>query len=174
MRSKPRCERWDFMNNEIKESLVDAFFAAALRQYAVDEANGFPSDDELTEKFPLEAKHKRLKRKYSKREKRRRAQAGPVVYLKRAAVIALSVIAVTFALLMTDVDVRGEVKKAVAEFFDKYVKINFSYSDEPEDDENSDVYSFEIGYIPEGFELAESDELKTSRDYIYFNMSEPR
>ena len=156
------------MNNNYKEDVLDGLITAALRQNAIEEVDNAPSDEELKKMFPLEHRHRRLLRKYTKREKRPRTQPLPVIYLKRVAIIVLSVITISFGLLMTNTEVRAAVKKAVVEFFDKYVKINLSNSDIEEDD-FSNIDLITIGYIPNGFELVDSDESKNTREYMYFD-----
>lgn len=156
------------MNNNYKEDILDGLITAVLRQFAIEEVDNAPSDEELVKTFPPNFKHKRLLRKYVKREKHLRAQPLPLIYLKRAAIIVLSVITISFGLLMTNIEVRAAVKKAVVEFFDKYVRISFTDS-ETNDINAISIDSFMIEYIPNGFLTVDEYESDDMRAYTYSN-----
>lgn len=78
------------------------------------------------------------------------------VYLKRVAIIFLSIVTVTSGLLLTNTKVRAAVKQAVVEFFGQFVKINLSNSDK---DNNGiiDIEKVGVNYIPDGFSLENYD-----------------
>lgn len=87
-------------------------------------------------------------------------------------------------------DVRAAVVNAFITWYDTYIQIDFSKipedtaqidgttdtvpaDKEPEPvTENKDIYDLEIGYIPDGFELSQSDENINYREYIYYNKSD--
>ena len=159
------------MNEALRESIFEAYLTAALREHMRKEAESAPSDEELRKMFPRDKKdEKRLKeyiRLERKQEKRERGQSAPLVFLKRAAIIAMAVVSLSTAVMLTDTDIRAAVEHAVVEFFDKYAKVNFRYSDDAGDE--VDIYKLSIGYIPDGYELIESDEEEPYRDYMYYS-----
>lgn len=144
------------MNDEYKDTILDALIASSIRQQAKEEIEKAPSDDELVKMFPLEKKHKEHLHYYSKLKKSSSSVRRPVVYLKRVAVIFLSIITVSFALLMTNTEVRAAVKRAVVEFFEQFVKINLSNSDSDKN-EIIDIEKVGVNYIPKGFLLENYD-----------------
>jgi hypothetical protein len=78
------------------------------------------------------------------------------VYLKRIAIIFLSIVTVTSGLLLTNTKVRAAVKQAVVEFFGQFVKINLSNSD-LDNNRIIDIEKVGVNYIPDGFSLENYD-----------------
>ena len=100
-------------------------------------------------------------------EKRNKKITRPryLVYLKRVAIVFLSVVTVSFGLLMTNTKVRAAVKNAVVEFFGQFVKINLSNSDN--DKGIADIGKTEVHYIPVGFSLDNYDLTPDSKWLFY-------
>ena len=85
---------------------------------------------------------------------------------------------------MTNTEVRAAIGKVFIEWYEKYVKFDFNGgketvvkiddSEESSDDseksfESNPLYDYEIGYIPEGYELKSSKEREYWRSYTYPN-----
>ena len=105
-----------------------------------------------------------------------------VVYLQRVAILLLVTITVAFGALMTNTEVRAAIGNVIIEWCEKYIKFDFNggkdtivdIDDTKESSDTSDqsfesnpLYDFEIGYIPEGFELESSYEIEYMRSYTY-------
>ena len=107
------------INNALKEELLTAYMIAGFRRFLVYGFENDPSDAELEEMFPDERKHIRLGKKYVRLEKaveKRRSEPNSfTLYLKRAAVIVMTVVSLTTAVMMTDTNVRAAVEHAVVE-----------------------------------------------------------
>ncbi len=87
-----------------------------------------------------------------------------VNYIGKVAAIILCVSLAGFSLLMVDPGIRATVSENITKLVDQFVNIDFSESSKELD---VDVSKAEIGYIPEGFELARdlSDDQKRSLVY---------
>ena len=142
------------------EVLTDDLLKKAFNDYFDRVLEQTPSDEELAKKYPYpESSYEEVFAAY-KSQKRRAA-----VWLKsagRVAIIALIVASLTFGVLMTNTDIRA----AVSSFFirDKgdHLEIDFNNGEEavleneevdPETQNETSVLDYEIGYIPDGFEL---------------------
>ena len=154
------------MNNEYKENPLDELIASSIRQKAEEEIKKSPSDEELSELFPLEKKHKKLLRYYTKKAKNSPSHRAPFVVLKHVAIIFMSIVTVSFALLMTNTEVRAAVKRAVVEFFGQFVKINLSNS-EIDNGGIIDIDNIGVNYIPSGFSLENYDISPQSKWLFY-------
>ena len=151
------------MNSCVNETLFDALFARALAEDAAREAESAPDDAELAAAFPERARHRRLLRRYVRAEKKGKYTPAAVIWLKRAAVIILCAATVAFAAALTDVNVRGAIKKAIFSIFSDHLE---TVMEQPGGD-HVDIYDFEIGYIPDGYVLTESYEDEQRRSYSY-------
>ena len=112
------------------------------------------------------------------------------LWFKRIALVLITTATVLAGILMLHEDVRAAVVNAFITWYDTYIQIDFSKipedtaqidgttdtvpaDKEPEPvTENKDIYDLEIGYIPDGFELSQSDENINYREYIYYNKSD--
>jgi len=112
------------------------------------------------------------------------------LWFKRIALVLITTVTVLAGILMLHEDVRAAVVNAFITWYDTYIQIDFSKipedtaqidgttdtvpaDKEPEPvTENKDIYDLEIGYIPDGFELSQSDENINYREYIYYNKSD--
>lgn len=154
------------MYNSAKNEVLDGIIKSVCFEHLSRELGKLPSDAELAQLYPIPRKSlRRAKRRY--KELQYRAPLA-VVYLKRAAVVILALLSVTFAVLSTNAEVRAAISDAVTEWYDKYIKIQFSKSDEAA---ATDADSLEIGYLPEGYEIGESTEREGFREYIYYTDS---
>ncbi len=151
-------------NDEILNKAFNDYFDRILAEA--------PSDDELAKRYPYPESSLKIARRIYKRQRRK----TPVWlrYLGRAAVVLLIAVSLTFGVLMTDSNVRA----AVSSFFirDKgdHLEIVFNNGEEavleneevdPETQNETSVLDYEIGYIPDGFELT-SEEI-FDEDYLY-------
>ena len=113
------------------------------------------------------------------------------LWFKRIALVLITTVTVLAGILMLHEDVRAAVVNAFITWYDTYIQIDFSKIPEdtaqidgttdtvPADKEPEpvteikDIYDLEIGHIPDGFELSQSQEDVSLRNYIYTNVNEP-
>ncbi len=167
------------MYNKVQEEIFDGMLRAALKEYVIQEGNALPPKEELDKKYP--SSKKELK-KYLRIAKARKYNISlPLLYLRRAAVVFLVLVSVTFGVFVTNGKVRASIRDAVVEWFDKYASVSFSESADKsntsetdaestsEAEEIPDLKDLKIGYIPEGFELSNNLEKENKREYTYLS-----
>lgn len=170
-----------------KEELFDAICREEFLRYIKKESESYPSKEELDAMYTVSKRGRRRLMRAIKAE--RYGKPLLAVYLQRVAIILLVTITVAFGVLMTNTEVRAAIGKVFIEWYEKYVKfdfnggegVNIKIEDTKENSnensgentepafESNPLYDYEIGYIPEGYELESSREIDYMRDYIYFN-----
>ncbi len=154
------------MYSETKDVLLDGLLYAAFKNNW-DEIDDAPSDDELAKMYPVpEGGAKKYVKLYKKSVRKKKRTPWTVV--KRAAVIFLAIVSAVFAILMTNDDVRAAVFESIAKWFDGHIEIDYNEAQTPSDNEKESIYDFEIGYIPEDYELFEKHEWDTIRSFRYW------
>lgn len=121
--------------------------------------------------YPISKKGiKKVKRKIKEKKYHRPLY---IMYLQRAAIIVLATISIISGVFITSEKVRAAVKDTVIEWYDKYIKFDFSQKNLDNADTSNDnpvnIESLKIEYIPEGFELQAKDEVSQHREYNYFD-----
>ena len=167
------------MYNKARDDLFDAILTTAFTEYWNRELEKMPSDEELKKMYPVPKKGLRLAKKLEKRRKYGKSPA--LVYLQRASVIVLVVIAAVFALLTTSPTIRAAIGNSFTAWFNDHVVIDFTEdpvapvsekstdttADSETEADPATVESLKIGYIPDGFELVSSEEREDTRKYMY-------
>lgn len=167
------------MYNKARDDLFDAILTTAFTEYWNRELEKMPSDEELKKMYPVPKKGLRLAKKLEKRRKYGKSPA--LVYLQRASVIVLVVIAAVFALLTTSPTIRAAIGNSFTAWFNDHVVIDFTEdpvapvsekstdttADSETEADPATVESLKIGYIPDGFELVSEEEREGTRRYIY-------
>lgn len=153
------------MQNKCNEEIFDAVLQRAFFDYVKDELNSYPDNEALAEMYPLPKKEKRAFDRAAKEVKYKKSLVK--VYLSRAAVIFLCVIALSAGAMMFSPTVRAALKNVIVEWFDKYALFTF-VSTETGDDDFESIEDVEIGYIPEGSVLVNNYEIpEQERMYNY-------
>ncbi len=151
------------MTDKFDEILFDGMLKAAFNEKFEEEAAQYPPDEELTKLYPMP---KKLKMEIQRRlDKKNRRTPKYVIYLKRAAVIALVLVSVSFATLMTSAQVRD----AVVSWFGDFINFDFSPKEEVGKFEATSIDELSIEYIPEGFELV--SEVDDNEAYFAYYMN---
>lgn len=173
-----------------KEELFDAICREEFLRYIKKESETYPSKEELDAMYTVSKRGRRRLMRAIKAE--RYGKPLFVVYLQRVAIILLVTITVAFGVLMTNTDVRAAIGKVFIEWYEKYVKfdfnggegVNIKIEDTKENSnensgentepsfESNPLYDYEIGYIPEGYELRSSYEMPDERAYMYYFLDE--
>lgn len=151
----------------MREPLSDELFEVVLKQavYDADKADldELPSDEKLNQAYPLPEKaHKEFDRL---QKAQTRGVSVRAMLVRRVAIIAITALAVAFGGLMLHPDIRAGVSHIVVQQFERFNL--FHHDENGEATQFLTVDDVTIGYLPDGFELAEKIEVDTMRHYIY-------
>lgn len=153
----------------INDDIFDSILTSAFNDYINKQIENEPTDDELAEKYPIPKNGLKRILKAIKEQKYHRPMY--IVYLQRVAVTVLILAATVFSLLMSNSKIRAAVTDVIIEWYNTHIKIEFT-SDPSDDTETTSIseFSLQIGYIPEGFELVELNEVDQHfKIYTYKN-----
>ena len=151
----------------MREPLRDELFEVVLRQAVYDadmeDLEELPPEEELNRKYPIS------KKDLKEFERLQKAQARGIsvrtLLARRVAIIAITVLAVVFGGLMLHPEIRAGVSHIVVQQFERFNL--FHHDENGEATQFLTVDDVTIGYLPDGFELAEKIEVDTMRHYIY-------
>ena len=139
------------MNNKNENELIlDAAISIVVNRY-FEGMDVVSAEGVQLKEYPVPKKLlRRAKREYKLRN--RRVSPG-ITFLKRAAVVFLATVSLTFAIVLTDSGVRGAVYNNLFKIFSNRREIHYEWMQSEEGPKN--VKTIEPGYIPDGFELIE-------------------
>lgn len=152
------------MQDKLNEDLFEAVLQRAFCDYTDEQLTSYPDCEALAKEYPLSKKEKRAFDQATKKQKYKKSLVR--VYLSRAAVIFLCIIALGACVMKTSPTVRAAVKNVIVEWFDKYTNFSFVATDTGSGDFEN-VEDVKIGYIPDGYELINTDESSISITYVY-------
>lgn len=152
------------MQDKLNEDLFEAVLQRAFCDYTDEQLTSYPDCKALAKEYPLSKKEKRAFDRAAKQMKYNKSLVK--VYLSRAAVVFLCIIALGACIMMTSLTVRAAVKNVIVEWFDKYTHFSFVATDTGSGDFEN-VEDVEIGYVPDGYELINTDESSISITYVY-------
>ena len=147
--------------------ISDAILASALMKVKSHEVSAIPDNGEISHKFStdFERKMDKLIASFDKKEKNISFFRNA---LTKAAVIILALCISASSLAMTNPKARADLKNAVMEFYETYIKFYFISSDEtPVDFSNYENITAE--YVPQGFTLKEQYSEYEAVGYRYEN-----
>ena len=154
----------------MREPLSDELFEVVLKQAAYDaekaEQDELPDSAALNKTDPMPQS---LRDEFAALRKKRQRRGKHGRLARRIAVIAVSLVAVVFAGLMLQPEIRAGVSHIVVQQFQKFVL--FHHDDNGEPTHFLTVDDVEIGYVPEGYELEWKDEDSFQRILYYRNNS---
>ena len=138
------------MNKSMNEAIFDTYLEMAFEENMRKEAEEAPSKEELDKLFPIQKKYRKKLLRAIKENKYKKPLC--LVYLRRAAIIALVCFSALAGGMLTSQDVRAVLKATILEWFDKYITLDFT---ESVDNNNfpTDVNEVHYEYIPEGYSL---------------------
>lgn len=152
----------------MREPLSDELFEVVLKQAVYDaekaEQDELPDSAALNKTDPMPQS---LRDEFAalRKKQQRRGKHGRLA--RRIAVIAVSLVAVVFAGLMLQPDIRAGVNQIVVQQFEKFVL--FHHDDNGEPTHFLTVDDVEIGYVPEGYEVTNQIVNETQRTLFYRN-----
>ena len=153
----------------MREPLRDELFEVVLKQAVYDadkeDLDELPTDEALNEAYSLPEK---AQKKFDRLHKAQtRGISVRTMIARRAAIIAITALAVVFGGLMLQPDIRAGVSHIVVQQFEKFNLFQH--------DENGKAKQFvslddvSIDYLPEGYELEWEMVDETRRSYYYIN-----
>lgn len=154
------------MNKSMNEAIFDTYLEMAFEENMRKEAEEAPSKEELDKLFPIQKKYRKKLLRAIKENKYKKPLC--LVYLRRAAIIALVCFSALAGGMLTSQDVRAVLKATILEWFDKYITLDFT---ESVDNINfpTDVNEVHYEYIPEGYSLRYKIDDPECKMYIYSN-----
>lgn len=152
------------MQDKLNEDVFDAVLQRAFCDYTDERLASYPDCSTLAKMYPLPKKEKRAFDRIAKEAEYGKSLVR--VYLVRVAVIFLCIITLGAGVMMTSTEVRAAVKNVIVEWFDKYTHFSFVATDTGSGDFEN-VEDVKIGYIPDGYELINTDESSISITYVY-------
>lgn len=152
------------MQDKLNEDVFDAVLQRAFCDYTDESLASYPDCSTLAKMYPLPKKEKRAFDRAAKETEYGKSLVR--VYLVRVAVIFLCIITLGAGVMMTSTEVRAAVKNVIVEWFDKYTHFSFVATDTGSGDFEN-VEDVKIGYIPDGYELINTDESSISITYVY-------
>lgn len=153
------------MQNNLNEDILDAVLQRVFCDYTDEQLASYPDCETLAKMYPLPKKERRAFDRAVKETKYGKTLVR--VYLSRAAVIFLCIIALGTGVMMTSQTVRAAVKHVIIEQFEKYNLFKILNTETGSNDFES-VEDVKIGYIPDGYELVNTDEIPGNITYVYF------
>lgn len=152
------------MQDKLNEDLFDAVLQRVFCDYTDEQLALYPDCEALAKKYPLPKKEKRAFDRLVKEIKYGKSLVK--VYLARAAVIFLCIIALGAGVAMTSPEVRAAARNVIIEWFDRYTLFTFISTD-PGKNDFTDIKDVKIGYVPEGWKLDFKDDFPEIITYIY-------
>ena len=159
------------MSEFLNSKKFNLLLADAFSEYE-EETNGkLPPDEELSAHYPLAAEELRSILKYQKRAEKTKRYGRPpaVIYLRRVAAVVLVIVSVFFCSLMLNSKVRGAVGNAIVEFFERYVHIIPSGSEQIDNATNEmSIFDFDVfSNIPKEYKALNVAENDSSREFDF-------
>lgn len=140
---------------ELNDSQFEALLKEAVCEYHIEELKAIPSNRELKAAYTLSPEFYRKMDKILIAQEKVMRKYNIIRILKYAAIIVLMI----GTLALTNSDVRAKIKEIFLEMFDEYAVMTFNSDSENVITSLEDL-DFELGYVPDGFELVE--EMKDS------------
>lgn len=151
---------------ELNNSQFEALLKEAVCEYHIEELKAIPSNRELKATYTLSPEFYRKMDKILIAQEKVMRKYNIIRILKYAAIIVLMI----GTLALTNSDVRAKIKEIFFEMFDEYAVMTFNNDGENVITSLEDL-DFELGYVPDGFELV--DEIKAHNMVrLYYNNNE--
>ncbi len=152
------------MQDKLNEDVFDAVLQRAFCDYTDERLSSYPDCSTLAKMYPLPKKEKRAFDRAAKELKYGKSLVR--VYLVRAAVIFLCIIALGTGIMMINPAVRAAARNVIIEWFNKYTHFSFVVTDADEGDFKN-IEDVKIGYVPEGYKLENVNAVSENITYKY-------
>ena len=152
------------MQSDMNEDIFDAVLQRAFCDYTDEQLSSYPDCATLAKMYPLPKKEKRAFDRAAKEIKYGKPLAR--VYLARAAVIFLCIIAFGVGAMLISPAVRAAARNVIIEWFNKYTHFSFVATDTDASDFES-IDEVKIGYVPDGYKLIDRTVAPENITYTY-------
>lgn len=157
-------------NKKQKESLFDALLAYAVKENAINEINEIPTEEQIKESMSFSEAFESKMQRLIKKHRHKRFLRTTYKYSKKVAMLVSIIISLGFGTLMTAEAVQHAVISTVVEWYEDYNGFIFKNTSNKSDKEILDKAKIKLPtYIPDGFELSESEEYEGFKLYLYKN-----
>ena len=147
------------INKSVDNAVFDAILRKAFTEAFEREVAEIEAQSSAAEALP--EKYRRAERKYY--NKRMKQSSGTHVVLRKIAACILICMSVGFATLMAIPTVRASVWDSVVNFYEKYIKFDFSITSGGEET----IGDYTLGYVPDGFVRTSAVETALKNVYKY-------
>lgn len=150
---------------ELNDSQFEALLKEAVCEYHIEELKAIPSNRELKATYTLSPEFYRKMDKILRAQEKVMRKYNIIRILKYAAIIVLMI----GTLALTNSDVRAKIKEIFLEMFDEYAVMTFNSDSENVITSLEDL-DFELGYVPDGFELEYEIKVGNVENICYKNV----
>jgi hypothetical protein len=137
------------MSTDINNVVFDAILKEAVALNFRAKMEAMPSEEELFRENPPSARHIRRMNAIFALERRMRVRARLFKYAKTAMYIICITATLTFAVLMTNPNVRAAVKEAIVKFWEGFTSVEYITADVF----GKSAKDFSLTYIPAGYAI---------------------
>ncbi len=158
------------LDKKQKESIFEALLSYAVNEAAKQENKEMPSEEQIRDEIQFsEAFDDKMKTLINK-QRYKKVVKKAYFYGKRVAVFVAVIISISFGTLMTAEAVQQAVIKTVTEWYEGYNGFIFENTSGKSNMNTLEENKIKKpSYIPDGFELFESEEMDGYDIYIYRN-----
>lgn len=150
------------INKSVDNAVFDAILRKAFTEAFEREVAEIEAQSSAAEALP--EKYRRAERRYY--NKKMKQSSGTYAVLRKIAACILICMSVGFATLMAIPTVRASVWDSVVNFYEKYIKFDFSITSGGEET----IGEYTLGYVPDGFVRTDAMEEDPTRNiYRYEN-----
>lgn len=158
------------LNKRQKELLFETLLSYAVKESVIKEINEMPTEEQLKENIHFSVTFENKMEKLINKQKHKRIIKSAYVYGKKIAVFVSIIISIGFGTLMTAEAVQNAVITTVVEWYEDHNGFIFENTSNKSDEEILNESQIKLpAYIPEGFELSESEDSDSFKLYVYKN-----
>lgn len=158
------------LNRKQKESLFEALLSYAVKESVIKEINEMPTEEQIKEDVHFSATFENKMKKLINKLRYKRTFRNVYLYSKKVAIFVSILISIGFGTLMTAEAVQKAVIKTVVEWYDDHNGYIFENTSNKSREEILSESKIKLPtYIPEGFELYQSEDYSEFKLYLYTN-----
>lgn len=158
------------LNKKQKESLFEVLLSYAVKESAIKEINEMPTEEQIKENVHFSATFEKKMKKLITKLKYKRIFKGVYLYSKKVAIFVSVIVSLGFGTLMTVEAVQQAVIKTVVEWYEDHNGFIFQNTSNKSHEEILSESKIKLPtYIPEGFELSQSEDYEEFKLFIYTN-----
>lgn len=137
------------MYKDLEDELWESLLKAAVIENSQNEIKDYPSEQEIN-RIVLPEHYESRMRRILRRYRYRKYAKLSLRYGKKIASVILLIMGISFTLLLSFDEVRAACEAVIIEIYDRYIRYSYTSDLSLEDAPIS------LGYVPEGYFIAES------------------